>query len=149
MPSGVRRGLHGGALTNLVSVVVDRVLNAVPSAHQAWTLPLQVAVVLVELHAVVSWASGAGLAVLAVMVPLNLWVAAKLGALTGVMMAARDERVRGTCELLRGLRAVKLGGWEPLLWRRVGGARRAEVRALTARKLLNAACVWCWACTPL
>jgi ATP-binding cassette subfamily C (CFTR/MRP) protein 10 len=148
-PAGVRRGLHGGALTNLVSVDVDRVLNMVPSVHQAWTLPLQVAIVLVELNAAVSWASGAGLAVLAVMVPLNLWVAAKLGALTAVMMTARDERVRGTGELLRGVRAVKLGGWEPLLLWRVGASRAAEMAALTSRKLLDAVCVWCWACTPL
>jgi len=148
-PLGARHATSAGALTNYVSVDVDRLLNAVPSFHQFWSLPVQVAVVLVELHGAVSLAAGAGLAVLAVLVPVNIYIAKRIGALTGTMMTARDERLRATSELLGGLRAVRLGGFELPLLRRVAAARSAEFAALSTRKYLDALCVWCWASTPL
>ena len=148
-PLGARRAASAGAVANFVSVDVDRVLNAVPSFHQFWTLPVQVLIVIVELHSAVSQAAGAGLAVLAVLVPLNIAVARRIGSLTGAMMTARDERLRATAELIRGMRAVKTGGWEMPLLRRIAAARGAEFSALAQRKYLDAVCVWCWASTPL
>jgi ATP-binding cassette subfamily C (CFTR/MRP) protein 10 len=148
-PLGVRRGLSSGNLTNLVSVDVDRVLNLIPSFHQFWTLPLQVVAVVAELQAQVSYAALGGVGVLCVMVPLNIYVAQWLGSLTAVMMTARDARVAATGEVLGGMRAVKLSGWEVPLLQRVGGHRAAEFSALATRKYLDAVCVWCWASTPL
>ena len=148
-PLQVRRGLSSGTITNLVSVDVDRVLNLIPSFHQFWTLPLQVIVVVVELQAQVSYAALGGVGVLCVMVPINICVARWLGSLTAVMMKARDARVLATGEVLTGIRAVKLSGWEIPLLRRIAGHRAAEFAALTARKYLDAVCVWCWASTPL
>ena len=148
-PLGVRRGLSSGRVTNLVSVDVDRVLNLIPSFHQFWTLPLQVVAVIVELQAQVSYAALGGVGVLLVMVPLNILVAQWLGSLTGVMMKARDGRVQATGEVLSGMRAVKLSGWEVPLLARIASHRASEFLALTKRKYLDAICVWCWASTPL
>jgi ABC-type multidrug transport system fused ATPase/permease subunit len=148
-PLGVRKGTPPGRLTNLLTVDIDRVLNLVPSFHQAWTLPLQVGAVIGELAGNVSWGCLGGVGVLGVLVPANLAIAGRLGVLTGVMMGARDARVAGVGEVLGGIRAVKAGGWEGALLGRIGEARGREFAALTARKYLDAACVWCWACTPL
>ena len=148
-PLAVRRGLSSGYITNLVSVDVDRVLNLIPSFHQFWTLPLQVAAVVAELQAQVSYAALGGVGVLCVMVPLNIYVARWLGSLTAVMMKARDARVQATGEVLGGMRAVKLSGWEVPLLHRIAGHRAKEFAALATRKYLDAVCVWCWAATPL
>ena len=148
-PLRVRRSTGSGFVTNLVSVDVDRVLGAILAFHQAWTLPLQVLVIIVQLHAQVSWAAGSGLAILAILVPLNIYVAGRIGALTGTMMTARDKRVQTTSEILVGIRSVKMGGLELPLLARVAAARKDEVAALAQRKYLDAVCVWCWASTPL
>lgn len=148
-PLRVRRGAGAGLVTNLVSVDVDRVLGAVLSFHQAWTLPLQVCIVIAQLHAQVSWAAAAGVGILAVLVPLNVYIATRIGSLTASMMEARDTRVQQTREILSGIKAVKMGGLEIPLLARVRIARALEMRALAERKYLDAVCVWCWACTPL
>ena len=148
-PLRVRRGAGAGLVTNLVSVDVDRVLGSVLSFHQAWSLPLQVCIVIAQLHAQVSWAAAAGVGILGVLVPLNVYVATRIGALTQDMMTARDARVQATREILTGIRAVKMGSLEGPLLGKVRTARGDEVRALAERKYLDALCVWCWACTPL
>ena len=148
-PLRVRRNAGAGLVTNLVSVDVDRVLGAVLSLHQFWSLPIQVMIVIAQLHAQVSWASAAGVGILAILVPLNVYVATRIGSLTANMMTARDTRVQATREILSGIRAVKMGSLEGPLLAKVRIARGDEMNALTERKYLDAVCVWCWASTPL
>lgn len=100
------------------------------------------------LYTQLRWAFLAGVCVLAVFTPLNVVVSRRIGALTAVMMAHRDVRVRVTGELLQGMRSVKALAWEEALLRRIRAARVLEFRALAARKYLDAVCVFLWASTP-
>ena len=109
----------------------------------------QVGVTLYLLYTQVSWAFAAGLVVIAVFIPINMVISARIGALTGVMMTARDERLRVTGETLRSMRVVKSMCWEGALGDRIRAARSREVAALTSRKYLDAACVYLWAATPV
>jgi ATP-binding cassette subfamily C (CFTR/MRP) protein 10 len=97
-----RRKLTSGLLINFLSVDIQKIMDAVSSLHQFWSLPVQVAVTLYLLFTQVQWAFLAGLAVLAVFTPLNMVVSRRIGKLTGLMMNARDVRVRMTGELLAG-----------------------------------------------
>ena len=147
--AGGRAGLTAGRVTNFVSVDVQKLQDAVTSLHQLWALPVQVAVTLYLLYTQVAFAFLAGLAVLAVFVPINMVVSRRIGTLTGVMMTARDGRVARTGELLAGIRTVKMQAWEVPLLARIAVARAEEVRALAARKYLDAVCVFLWAATPV
>lgn len=148
-PLAFRARLTDGALANAVSVDAQKVTDTVPAFHQLWTLPLQVAAVLAMLNGGVGGGgAAAGVAVLAVVVPLNLAVSRAIGLLTRAMMAARDERVALTSELVVGIRPVKLLGWERAVCAAVGAARAREVAALASRKYLDAVCVFLWATTP-
>lgn len=147
-PLAIRARITDGRLSNYVSVDVQKLQDTVSSFHQLWTLPIQVAVVLAMLHGQVNYGWSAGLAVLCLIIPLNLTVSRAIGVLTGVMMAARDERVRLTSELLTGIRQVKLLCWEGPVLGVIGEARAKEVAALGKRKYLDAVCVFLWATTP-
>jgi ATP-binding cassette subfamily C (CFTR/MRP) protein 10 len=148
-PLATRCRLSDGRLSNFVSVDVQKLQDCVSSFHQLWTLPIQVGVVLALLHGQVNYGWGAGLAVLIVVIPANLAVSRAIGRLTGVMMTARDERVRLTGEMLSGMKSVKMLSWEGPVAALIGKARAREVAALASRKYLDAVCVFLWATTPV
>jgi len=52
-------------------------------------------------------------------------------------------------EVMYGIRAIKLNAWEPLFAQRVKYLRGREVKSLSARKYLDALCVFFWATTPV
>ena len=61
------------------------------------------------------------------------------------MMAAKDERVKLFHELLSGIRVVKFYAWENHFERRIEELRARELKALKARKYLDALFVYFWA----
>ncbi len=65
------------------------------------------------------------------------------------MMSAKDKRVRLMNELLGGIRVVKFYAWEKHFRRRIKQLRADELKALKARKYLDALCVYFWATTPV
>jgi ABC-type multidrug transport system fused ATPase/permease subunit len=138
-----------GSVINFISVDVQKLMDAVSSTHQLWSLPVQVTVTLYLLYTQLRWAFLAGLAVLVLFTPLNVFVSRRIGALTAVMMAHRDTRVGATNELLSGIRAIKSMVWEAPMLARISCARTMELRALTQRKYLDAICVFLWASTPV
>lgn len=68
-------GLGSGEVTNLISLDVQRLQDAASSFNSFWSLPVQVALTLYLLYREVSYAFVAGLAILALMVPLNMAIA--------------------------------------------------------------------------
>jgi ATP-binding cassette subfamily C (CFTR/MRP) protein 10 len=72
-----------------------------------------------------------------------------LGKYSGEMMTAKDKRVRLMNELLSGIRVVKFYAWEKHFRCRIEQLRADELKALKARKYLDALCVYFWATTPV
>ena len=96
------------------------------------------------LYLTLGFSTFAGMALMAVMVPLNSHVARKFGALQMNVMAASDVRIRKTTEMLRNVRIVKFFAWETLVGRNIEETRAEELRALRARYILwfIAATIW-------
>lgn len=72
-----------------------------------------------------------------------------IARVTQGQMTHKDERVRCVDEMLHGIRALKLLGWEGLYASLLGQSRRQEVKYLSRRKYLDAWCVYFWAATPV
>ena len=142
-----------GDVTTLASVDVDRAANGLGAAHELWSQPLQVAVALFLLYSQVKLAFLAGVAVVVALIPLNRLLATRIGSATREMMVFKGARLAVVADLSRGgdggAAAVKASGWEAAFRARVRAARAREVRALAARKLLDALCVYFWACSSL
>lgn len=67
----------------------------------------------------VRYAFLAGLAVVALLIPVNRWLAVKIEGASVRMMAHKDARLQVMGELLRGIHQVKLSAWEPRFIRKV------------------------------
>ncbi|KAK9825002.1 hypothetical protein WJX81_008465 [Elliptochloris bilobata] len=138
-----------GSVQTLMSVDSDRIVALANSAHELWSLPLQILVALVLLYTQVQEAFLAGLAVVLLLIPINRVLSRRIEAASTAMMAYKDARVRRTGELLRGIRQIKAAAWERCFVSRVTEARAGELAALAVRKYLDALCVYFWAATPL
>lgn len=143
------KGSAGGKATNLMTTDTDRIANVCPSFHEAWSLPVQVAVTLFLLYQQVGVAFLAGLAIAVLLVPVNRWLALRIGALSEAMMSEKDARIRLVSEILRGMRMIKMQAWESLFGSRVVRVRNRELGYLRQRKYLDAVCVFFWVTTPV
>ena len=83
-----------GEIVNFMSTDTDRVVNFCPSFHAFWSLPFQVAVSLYLLHSQVGLAFLAGLGFAILLIPINKWLASKIGQLSTEMMNQKDARVK-------------------------------------------------------
>ncbi|XP_055879588.1 ATP-binding cassette sub-family C member 10-like [Biomphalaria glabrata] len=138
-----------GEIVNFMSTDTDRILNFCPSFHAFWSLPFQIAVSLVLLYQQVGLAFLAGVAFALILIPINKWIAKKIGQLSTEMMAYKDERVKVTNELLHGIKVVKLFSWESHFTSSINEIRRKELKCLRGRKYLDAMCVFFWATAPV
>ena len=138
-----------GQVVNFMSTDTDRIVNFCPSFHQFWSLPVQTAVALYLLHQQVGLAFLTGLAFAILLIPINRWLAIKIGRLSTSMMAQKDARVKLMSELLLGIRIIKFYAWENHLHERIDQLRAAELKSLKGRKYLDAMCVYFWATAPV
>ncbi|XP_006736736.1 multidrug resistance-associated protein 7 isoform X1 [Leptonychotes weddellii] len=145
---GPRRPPAGEAL-NLLGTDSERLLNFAGSFHEAWGLPLQLAITLYLLHQQVGVAFVGGLILALLLVPVNKVIATRIMASNQEMLQHKDARVKLITELLSGIRVIKFFGWEQALGARVEACRARELGRLWVIKYLDAACVYLWAALPV
>uniref|UniRef100_A0A8C4L0W8 ATP-binding cassette sub-family C member 10 n=1 Tax=Equus asinus asinus TaxID=83772 RepID=A0A8C4L0W8_EQUAS len=145
---GPRRPPAGEAL-NLLGTDSERLLNFAGSFHEAWGLPLQLAITLYLLHHQVGVALVGGLILALLLVPVNKVIATRIMASNQEMLQHKDARVKLMTELLSGVRVIKFFGWEQALGARVEACRAQELGRLWVIKYLDAACVYLWAALPV
>nr|XP_037287363.1 multidrug resistance-associated protein 7-like [Rhipicephalus microplus] len=134
---------------NLMTTDVDRIVGLFQSLHEAWSLPLQVAVTMFLLWQQVGLAFLAGVVLAILLVPVNRSIALNIGRLSTGMMSSKDERIKLMSEVLWGMRMIKMHAWEALFQERLENIRRKEVAFLRQRKYLDALCVFFWVVTPV
>ncbi|BFZ12259.1 hypothetical protein BsWGS_15298 [Bradybaena similaris] len=147
--SVVQSRFTSGEIVNFMSTDTDRILNFCPSFHAFWSLPFQVGVALFLLYQQLGLAFITGLAFAVLLIPINRWIAGKIGELSTKMMKHKDERVKLMNELLSGIRVVKFYSWEQHFTWRINQMREKELKHLKGRKYLDAMCVYFWATTPV
>ncbi|KAM9666204.1 ATP-binding cassette sub-family C member 10 isoform 1-T2 [Trichechus inunguis] len=141
--------LPAGEALNLLGTDSERLLNFAGSFHEAWSLPLQLAITLYLLHQQVGIAFVGGLVLALLLVPVNKVIATCIMASNQAMLQHKDVRVKLMTELLSGIRVIKFCGWEQALGTRVEACRARELGRLRVIKYLDAACVYLWAALPV
>ncbi|CAG9578746.1 unnamed protein product [Danaus chrysippus] len=145
----LNRAFSVGEITNFMSTDTDRIVNACPSFHAVWSIPLQLGITLYLLYDQVGVSFLAGVAFSVILIPINKLIANKIGDLSTEMMRFKDDRVSLISDMLRGIRTVKVHVWEDYFIDRVNEARKKELHYLRGRKYLDAICVVLWASTPV
>uniref|UniRef100_A0A8C8ZXC6 ATP-binding cassette sub-family C member 10 n=1 Tax=Prolemur simus TaxID=1328070 RepID=A0A8C8ZXC6_PROSS len=138
-----------GEVLNLLGTDSERLLNFAGSFHEAWGLPLQLAITLYLLYQQVGVAFVGGLILALLLVPVNKVIATRIMASNQEMLQHKDARVKLMAELLSGIRVIKFCGWEKALGARVEAYRARELGRLCVIKYLDAACVYLWAALPV
>ncbi|KAL8022325.1 putative sulfonylurea receptor, AAA+ ATPase domain-containing protein [Plasmopara halstedii] len=150
LSSQERREAGGlGRITNLLSVDVGRIVGMPGQLFELILIPIEILVALIVLSQAVSVAFIAGLAALAIMLPLQTILGRKIQSVTKDMMRYRDTRVSLAAESLKAIRTLKLLGWVNLRRETMSHARSLEMGRLQLRKYLDAFCVFSWASTPV
>ncbi|CAG9820276.1 unnamed protein product [Phaedon cochleariae] len=141
--------LSVGEIVNFMSTDTDRIVGSCPSFHAVWSIPFQLGVTLYLLYTQVGLAFLAGLVFSIVLIPINKYIANKIGELSTKLMQKKDARVKIITEILRGIKAIKLYVWEQHFVRMTTKLRDQELKYLRGRKYLDALCVYFWATTPV
>eukprot|EP01087_Luapelamoeba_hula_P012571 TRINITY_DN3508_c0_g1_i1.p1 TRINITY_DN3508_c0_g1~~TRINITY_DN3508_c0_g1_i1.p1 ORF type:complete len:1538 (+),score=302.45 TRINITY_DN3508_c0_g1_i1:61-4674(+) len=149
LSSSARQGSTTGEIVNLMALDAQRFMDLMPYLHMIWSSFLQITICLVLLWRVVGVATLAGLVVMVVFVPINLWLARVQTALQKGMMGKKDERNKIVNEVLQGIRVIKFFAWEINFVEKVTGIRNAELEVLKKGAYLRAITLFLWSSTPL
>lgn len=108
------KGLQGARpeVLNLMSTDTDRIVNSCVSFHSFWSIPFQLFTTLYLLYTQIGAAFVAGVVFAVALIPINRWIAVRIGKLSGQLMTAKDARVSTSSEALAGAKQIKLNAWE-------------------------------------
>lgn len=121
------RLVHGvGQIVNYMSVDVQVMSDVIPQVHNLWLLPIQVVTALAILYTVVGWSMLAGLLTMVGIVWLATWSSKAQKRFQGLIMKAKDERMKATSEALNSMKVIKLQAWETHFRGRIEALRDRE-----------------------
>lgn len=127
------RARHGGSLGTVVNLVSNDVIRASTAIEDAALIVISLSIIVLAallLYSLVGAASVAGILALAAMTPITNRLARALERVSSELAQKTDHRLGLLSDALRGIRALKLNGWEDVLLARVEEARRGELRLL-------------------
>ena len=133
-----RKQFTSGEITNLMSIDAQRFIEIVPFLNTVWSGPFQFALAIYFLYDLIGVSALAGLAVFAILVPINIY-GGKYGRTIQVnQMKAKDERILLMNEVLQGIKVLKLYAWEKPFMDKIRECRDREIKCLKQSALLNA-----------
>lgn len=136
-------------ILNLMSTDTDRIVNSCISFHSFWSIPFQLFTTLYLLYVQLGVAFVSGVIFAVLLIPINRYIAQKIGKLSAFLMTAKDGRIFVTTEALTGAKQIKLQALEDIFTDKIQELRKTELKFLSKRKYLDAWCVYFWATTPV
>lgn len=120
-----------GYTMNLVNVDCESVSKAWEVTHQIWSIPFQLAVIIVLLCRLLGFSAWAGVGVLFFSLLLLIMVVPTfMRKAAPWFMRLGDRRLKTIREVLDGIRVVKINGWEDHFLEKLQGIRSEQLRWL-------------------
>ncbi|XP_043965411.1 ATP-binding cassette sub-family C member 4-like isoform X2 [Gambusia affinis] len=116
-----------GQIVNLLSNDVNRFDEIILNLHYLWVGPLQALVVIVLLWSEIGPSCLAGVAAIALMMPVQTWFGKLFGIFRSKTSVLTDGRIRIMNEVVSGIRIIKMYAWEKPLSALVTEVRRKEI----------------------
>ncbi|KAJ9082436.1 Transporter of the ATP-binding cassette (ABC) [Entomophthora muscae] len=140
---------NAGKITNFLSVDAHEVAETFCYLNYVYTVPLQIGITTWYLYVILGWSAIVGLALTAIIMPINYLIARKWEKVQERLMACSDKRMDIINELLQGIRIIKFFAWEKQFQDRIYEARSAELRVLTQRMFFWVGGATLWYCFPM
>tara|TARA_R110002003_G_scaffold159_1_gene13727 strand:- start:916 stop:5493 length:4578 start_codon:yes stop_codon:yes gene_type:complete len=139
-----------GAIINLMAVDAFKVSEICAYLHFLWAnTPVQVVVAVYLLYRILGYSSIAGIGMMVVLLPINMYVAKQFARIQKLILAATDARIHTTNEVLTNIRIIKFFAWEQRFIGLVNGKRYTELKHLRRRYILWAIAATIWSGSPV
>ncbi|EXJ91043.1 hypothetical protein A1O1_04150 [Capronia coronata CBS 617.96] len=139
-----------GTVINLMSVDSFKVADVCAYLHFLWAaVPVQLIMAVSLLYKVLGFSSFAGIVLMILILPLNLYIAKSFQAAQKKIMAATDARIHVTNEVLQNIRIIKYFAWERRFQNSVNEKRKIELDALWRKYILWASAATIWSGVPI
>ncbi|UPX12550.1 Transporter of the ATP-binding cassette (ABC) [Ascochyta rabiei] len=139
-----------GAIINLMAVDAFKVSEICAYLHFLWAnTPVQVVVAVVLLYRILGYSSIAGIGMMIILLPINMYVASQFSKIQKLILAATDARIHTTNEVLTNIRIIKYFAWEQRFIGLVNEKRHVELKHLRRRYILWAVAATIWSGSPV
>ena len=141
---------NSGTIINLMSVDSFKVSEISGYFHFVFpSAPVQLVVAIALLYKILGWSSVAGIAIMLLVMPLNLFFAGQFSSSQKRIMASTDGRIHTTNEVLQNIRIIKYFSWELRFAQDVDDKRRAELKALRYKYIVWTSAATVWSAVPI
>ncbi|RMD41406.1 hypothetical protein DV735_g3728, partial [Chaetothyriales sp. CBS 134920] len=139
-----------GTIINLMSIDSFKVAEICAYLHYLWAaVPVQLVMAVILLFQVLGLSSLAGIGLMILVLPLNLYVAKSFQSTQKRIMAATDKRIHATNEVLENIRIIKYFAWEQRFADKVNEKRKTELSALWKKYILWSLAATVWSAVPI
>ncbi|TWW75636.1 ATP-binding cassette sub-family C member 8 [Takifugu flavidus] len=119
-------------ICNLVAIDTNQLMWFFFLCPNLWAMPVQIIVGVILLYYLLGISALIGATVIAVLAPVQYFVATKLSQTQKSTLDYSSERLKKTNELLRGIKLLKLYAWERIFCDSVEETRGKELTSLQA-----------------
>uniref|UniRef100_A0A1I7U8T3 ABC transmembrane type-1 domain-containing protein n=1 Tax=Caenorhabditis tropicalis TaxID=1561998 RepID=A0A1I7U8T3_9PELO len=119
-----------GEILNHAAVDIEIIVHSVPYLQNMWSVPFQVTLAMTMLAITLGWAAMAGVIIMIMFIPLNLFTSRFIKLSQQKQMKIKDERTKLSNEMLNGIKVVKLYAWEESFEEQINKLRAKEVKML-------------------
>uniref|UniRef100_A0A8C3AJU5 Multidrug resistance-associated protein 4 n=1 Tax=Cyclopterus lumpus TaxID=8103 RepID=A0A8C3AJU5_CYCLU len=126
-----------GQIVNLLSNDVNRFDEITLNLHYLWVGPLQAMVIILFLWYEIGLSCLAGVAIIALMMPVQTWFGKLFGIFRSKTAVLTDNRIRIMNEVVSGIRIIKMYAWEKPFSSLVTEVRRKEISQILKSSYLR------------
>ncbi|KAJ3026911.1 UNVERIFIED_CONTAM: hypothetical protein HDU68_004835 [Siphonaria sp. JEL0065] len=137
LSGAARQEFNAGRITNIISTDLVRLDLFMVFFHLAWSYMVQTIYVISFLLWVLGPSSLAGITLLFLTVPLQIYIIRILVKLRKQNAVTTDQRIRLISETLSSIRIIKFFSWENSFLKRVSDIRASELKAVINANLIR------------
>ncbi|RKP19799.1 P-loop containing nucleoside triphosphate hydrolase protein, partial [Rozella allomycis CSF55] len=143
--------IKGGAgdIVNLVSNDAQKITEAFQNFHYVWSAGVEVAVIIVLSFLKVGWSAIAGLLIILVLLPLQVYLGSLRSKYGHENTLTTSKRVHVMSEILTAIKLIKFYAWEKPFEERITEIRKKEVELLQKSFFINVLNFTSVFCTPV
>ena len=139
-----------GTVINLMSIDSFKVAEISAYLHFLWAAtPVQLIMAVALLYKVLGYSSFAGIVLMILVLPWNMWIAKSFTKAQKAILTATDARIHATNEVLQNIRIIKYFAWEQRFEHTVSEKRQTELTALWRKYILWATAYTIWGAIPI
>lgn len=142
--------VSSGAIINLMAVDSFKVADIAAYLHFLWAnTPVQAVLAIFLLYRIMGYSSIAGIGMMILLLPVNLYVSKQFAAIQKQILAATDARIHITNEVLSNIRIIKFFAWEQRFISLINEKRAVELLHIRRRYVWWAVAATVWSGAPI